>query len=59
MCTSPPDTGNKTQLPESPLPYFGDVLEQTTGAFTIPLTRPVLYILLFCLFHELDCQHYM
>lgn len=56
MCSSPPDTGHKTQLPESPLPYSGDVLEVITpGAFTIHLTRPVIVILLFCLFHELEC----
>lgn len=55
LFTSPPDTGHKTQLPESPLPCLGDVLEQTTGAFTVPLTRPVLYILLFGSFHEMDC----
>lgn len=33
LFTSP---GHKTQLPESPLPCFGDALEQTTGAFTVP-----------------------
>lgn len=54
LFTSPPDTGHKTQLPESPLPCVGDVLEQTTGALTVPLTRPVLYILLFGSFHEMD-----
>lgn len=54
LFTSPPDTGHKIQLPESPLPCFDDVLEQTTGALAIPLTRPVLYILLPRSFHEID-----
>lgn len=36
MCSSPPDTGHKTQLPESPLPYSGDVLEVITRCFYYP-----------------------
>lgn len=36
MCSSPPDIGHKTQLPESPLPYSGDVLEVITRCFYYP-----------------------
>lgn len=49
LFTSPPDTGHKTQLPESPLPCFGDVLEQTTGAFTVLWL--VLFYIFYCLAH--------